>query len=109
VSRLSPAAILLVAAVCSGEALAQVYSVTSAVVPYQPLAGATAVTLTNNGSTWPIHDEGFASIPLGFTFNYYGTAFTSVGVNSNGILVFGNAVSQCNYSGTSGLACTGVG
>ena len=110
-SRLSPAAaILLVAAVCSGEAaLGQTYSITSAVVPYQPLTGATAVTLTNNNSTWPVNDEGFASIPLGFTFNYYGTAFTSVGVSSNGILVFGTAVGQCNYSGTSGLACTGVG
>ncbi len=108
-SRKPLVALLFACSLCLAPAALAQYSITSAVVPYQPLTGATVVTLSNNNGTWPIYDEGFVSIPLGFSFTYYGTAFTAVGVNSNGILVFGNAVNQCNYSGTSGLACTGVG
>ncbi len=103
-----PGTALALAVMVASAAQAQ-YSVTSASVPYQPLTGATPVALSNNGAIWPAHDEGFANVPLGFTFTYYGAPFTSVGISSNGLLLFGAAAAECSYAMSAGLACTGVG
>ena len=55
----------------------------------------TANSLVNNGlATVPLtsgslDDGGWGNIPLGFTFNFFGTTYTSVNVGTNGVLQFG--------------------
>ncbi|MEN0065597.1 MAG: hypothetical protein AAGA48_25880 [Myxococcota bacterium] len=41
-------------------------------------------------------DEGTASVPLGFDFDFYGDTYTSVWVGANGTLSFGNALSPAS-------------
>ncbi|MBS1151119.1 MAG: hypothetical protein H6Q89_2817 [Myxococcaceae bacterium] len=92
------------AGLAAGNARAQFYTVTSSSQTYVPLTGATVVTLI--GGTLPVLDEGSAVIPLGFPFPYYGTTYTSVLVNSNGVLVFGADQAKCDYSiGTTTTRC----
>ena len=50
-------------------------------VPYAPIApGGTSVALADDNSS--------ASIPIGFTFNYYGTNYTNFSISSNGYIGF---------------------
>ncbi len=46
-------------------------------------------------------DVTFSSVPIGFTFTYNGTAYTTLGVNSNGYMAFGGTAPGNFYSGTS--------
>ena len=67
------------------------YSFSSASGTYTPLSGGTNPTLTAaqsiSGYTAP--DEGYAnSIPIGFTFNYDGTNYTTISINTNGFASF---------------------
>ncbi|MFO7649894.1 MAG: choice-of-anchor J domain-containing protein, partial [bacterium] len=39
---------------------------------------------------FPSYDDAYATIPVGFTFNHYGTPYTSVNVYTNGYLNFGS-------------------
>ncbi len=84
-------------------ASAQVYTVNSQTQAYVPMTGGTNVPLLARDSfgTYPAADEGYASIPLGFTFPYYGQNFTSVHVDSNGFLMFGSST-PCSI----GVICT---
>src|SRR6187401_53322 len=50
-------------------------------VPLSTGTGATVSTVTGN-------DVNQTSIPLGFTFNYAGVNYTTVGLNTNGLLWF---------------------
>lgn len=57
---------------------------------YTDISGGTAVILTRAHSTIPIADDGFANgIPLGFSFSYNGTPYTTCNVNTNGFIAFG--------------------
>jgi hypothetical protein len=50
-------------------------------IPYAPIApGGTSVALADDNSS--------ASIPIGFTFNYYGTNYTNFSISSNGYIGF---------------------
>ncbi len=49
---------------------------------YTAIAGTTLGTSSND-------DEIYGSIPIGFTFNYNGTAYTTVGISTNGYIKFG--------------------
>ncbi|MBI3183515.1 MAG: putative Ig domain-containing protein [Myxococcales bacterium] len=70
-----------------GQALGQSYTVGPPVSqPYTPLTGATNVSLTL--SSYPDTDEGAATIPLGFSFPYYGSTYTSVIVHADGMVLF---------------------
>ena len=81
ISSLFAAGLALVAL----SAAAQTYTVQPPISQtYVPLAGATPVTVSEA-------DDGFAIIALGFTFPYYGQNYTTVHVNTNGFLAFGNA------------------
>ncbi|GEO09891.1 hypothetical protein [Segetibacter aerophilus] len=64
------------------------YSFTPTSGSYIPLARTnTSVTQVNAGYT--AHDEGYANnIPLGFSFNYNGTVYTSINANTNGFASF---------------------
>jgi hypothetical protein len=50
--------------------------------------GAAVVTPTSMGFT-PLDDGGWGGIPLGFTFNFFGTPYTTCNVGTNGIVTFG--------------------
>jgi len=41
------------------------------------------------GGTASLDDGGWNSVPLGFTFNFFGSDFTSVNVGTNGVINFG--------------------
>ncbi|MFN5182367.1 MAG: GEVED domain-containing protein, partial [Bacteroidota bacterium] len=66
---------------------------------------ANASYLANNGvATVPLtsgvlDDGGWGNIPLGFSFNFFGTNYTSVNVGTNGVLQFGpyNATALGDY------------
>jgi hypothetical protein len=55
-----------------------------------------AGVLMNNGvATTPLSggdldDGGWGSIPIGFSFNFFGTSFTTLAAGTNGLLMFGN-------------------
>lgn len=52
--------------------------------------GAAVVTLgTEGANTSSLDDGGWGGIPIGFTFNYFGTNYTSINVGTNGTLQFG--------------------
>jgi len=54
-----------------------------------------ATTLVNNGTalvpltSGGLDDGGWGNIPLGFTFNYFGTNYTNVNIGTNCVLQFG--------------------
>ena len=58
-------------------------------------APATAGVLMNNGaqttllSGGSMDDGGWGGIPIGFSFNFFGNSFTTLGAGTNGVLMFG--------------------
>ena len=62
------------------------YAFQAATGTYTPISGGTAVTLTYNGAG--NNDDGIATpanaVPIGFTFNYNGTNYTSIRPCANG-------------------------
>lgn len=75
------AALSTIAVLAAGSAFAQVggYVVASQSATYTPLSGATDITPTSL-------DEGYAVVPLGFSFTYFGNAYTHLGVSANGVI-----------------------
>jgi hypothetical protein len=53
-------------------------------IPYAPLSGTSAIL-----SGYTSSDDGYKTIPLPFTFSFFGTSFSSVNVETNGYLSFG--------------------
>jgi len=90
------------------------FGVTS--IPYTPasipLAGAT--TLATGGlASVPLtggnlDDGGWGGIPIGFTYNFFGTTFTQLAVGTNGLVMFGTVPCYTTTSGCLGqFAFTG--
>ena len=78
---------------------------TAACITHAPsTAPGSATTLVNNGSTavgvgvalttGTLDDGGWGNIPIGFTFNYFGTNYTTANVGTNSVVQFGT------YNGT---------
>jgi hypothetical protein len=63
------------------------YAFTAVSGTYTAISGGTAVPYLFNGTA--NNDDGYASIPIGFTFNYNGTNYTNVTVCANGFVTFG--------------------
>ncbi|MBK6409680.1 MAG: T9SS type A sorting domain-containing protein [Flavobacteriales bacterium] len=64
--------------------------------PYVALAGATTFSINGGGGT---ADDGYSALqPIGFSFNFGGTAFTQFSMHSNGWLRFGATASATDYS-----------
>jgi hypothetical protein len=65
-------------------------------------------TLVNNGVTntnlsgGTLDDGGWGNIPIGFTFNYFGSNFTTLGVGTNGLVMFGTIPGYTNAVGQLG-------
>ncbi len=79
--------VLLAAVLTAGAAWAQNYVVSSVSQTYSPMTGGTPVTFTARTSS-TASDEGFADLPLQFSFPFYGKSYTQVHVDSNGYLTF---------------------
>lgn len=60
---------------------------------------------TPGGATRQFDDNAYNALPIGFTFNYNGTPFTQVSINSNGYLTFGATVAN-SYTALSANANT---
>jgi len=89
-------------AICIGDSLliSSNLSVTNFSVKCVPFSFRTALGnetylaqsgIRNNsfGGTISLDDGGWESIPLGFTFNYFGADFSAVNVGTNGVIHFG--------------------
>jgi len=75
----------------AADAQPPAYAFQATLGTYTPLSGGTPVALTYNGST--NNDDGIATpaaaVPIGFTFTYNGTAYTSIRPCANGFAAFG--------------------
>jgi HYR domain len=84
---------ILVPPVVAGTTLAACTSGAGSAVGYTeskvPLAPESAPSIV----PYPIYDDGMLEhVPVGFSFNFYGAAYTEVTIYSNGLLMFGPAV-----------------
>ncbi|MHC5039954.1 MAG: InlB B-repeat-containing protein, partial [Planctomycetota bacterium] len=74
-------AISLVLFLAGGTATAQVtYVKTNFTIGMTPLSGGTTL--------WTVGDDAIATVPIGFTFNFWGTNYTQVYVSTNGMFSF---------------------
>jgi hypothetical protein len=78
---------LLALSINSNAQLNYLFSASSK--PYVPVEGGIAPHLImvppfNGNPPWTLSDEGFAQVPVGFTFNYNGKEYDSVTVSANG-------------------------
>jgi hypothetical protein len=65
---------------------------------YTPVSGSTVLgTATND-------DTGFPALPIGFTFNYNGTNYTTFSAQSNGFIALGSTVSSSYTAISSGAS-----
>ncbi len=76
------------------------YTFTASSDTFNPLSGGTSPGLT--GGT--VNDGWFNAIPIGFTFWYMGTAYTTLSASTNGWMTFGQNISN---AATSNLLATG--
>ncbi|MFN3445626.1 MAG: hypothetical protein ACK44D_07790, partial [Bacteroidia bacterium] len=66
--------------------LPNLYSFTSVTTTYTPITGGSVLGVATND------DDNFDALPIGFTFTYNGSQFTTASVNANGFLALGGAV-----------------
>lgn len=88
-------AVLLVLTLTAIHALAQVssnYSFSQQSGTYTPITGGTLVNDGNLLIARYFDDEEIEDIPLGFTFNYNGSNFTTVNLSTNGFLTFNTII-----------------
>lgn len=74
------------------------YSFTSSAGTFTTITGGTTLGVPTND------DTNFPNIPLGFTFNFNGTNYSTVAVNTNGFLAMGNTVSSSYTAISSGVS-----
>jgi large repetitive protein len=67
---------------------------------FTTLASGGSANVTLSGGT--IDDGGWGGIPIGFTYNFFGTDFTSLGVGTNGLVMFGNIPGYTTATGQLG-------
>jgi subtilase family serine protease len=81
---------ILTALLAAAQASAQNYSVASQSMAYAPLSGGTSLVGTSHTATKfsPSADDESLVIPLGFSFPYYGQTYSSVMVDTNGLISF---------------------
>ena len=84
---------------------------TGGAAAFQQVSAATLTIVPNCGYTAQQGDEGYANnVPIGFTFKYLGTNYTTLNVATNGFLTFGASGfasgANCTYDNTTGLSLT---
>ncbi len=87
-------AFLLSIIVPSIQANAQVnYLFSASSKPYIPVTGGISPHLVSDyPGVWEVEDEGFATIPIGFTFNYNGENYSEANVDVNGFITLGGTL-----------------
>jgi hypothetical protein len=97
--------------VCAGVTNAQLSTynfsaTTGGASAYVPITGGTSPSFTGtNFDAGPGNDEGYANgVPIGFTFRYLGTNYTTLGVCSNGFAYFGASFTASSTFYTNNLA-----
>jgi hypothetical protein len=103
------------ASVCAGNTAALAsnlnssnFSVSS--TTYAPITepGAGVTTLATGGaasvalSGGDLDDGGWSNIPIGFTYNFFGSNYTTLAVGTNGVLMFGTVSGYATTSGQLG-------
>ena len=83
-------AIMLIAIQSEGQ-LNYLFSATTK--PYVPVIGGITPYLISDYVLWSVEDEGLATIPIGFTFNYDNKNHTMVNVSVNGFITLGEPFS----------------
>ena len=65
--------------------------------------GSSVVTPTSTAGVYTLDDSGWGSIPIGFTYNFFGTNYSSLNVGTNGVVQFGayNATALADFTYTS--------
>ena len=81
---------LLAVALASMSAWAQLPPIITSTQAYVPLDGGTTPTFIERGGTLVDTDEGFATVPLPFSFPYFGTSYNTVYLDTNGYLTLGS-------------------
>jgi hypothetical protein len=81
-------------AISSLNAQVSGYGFNQSVGTYTAITGGTVLGIATND------DDNFTNLPLGFTFNYNGTNYTSVSANANGFIAMGTSISS-SYSAIS--------
>jgi hypothetical protein len=105
--------IVLISSVSLGQITTFNFSAnTGGAAAYVPITGTTA-SLTPNCGYFPTvqTDEGYAALPIGFTFNYLGTNYTTLNVSTDGFAtlgVSGFTTTGCGYDNTNGLTTTPI-
>jgi hypothetical protein len=66
------------------------YPFTASQKTWTPLVGGTPISF---GS----YDDGYVTVPIGFTFTYCGTAYTDVTAHTNGFIAFGSNANSYTY------------
>ncbi len=78
-------------AISSLNAQVSGYGFNQSVGTYTAITGGTVLGIATND------DDNFTNLPLGFTFNYNGTNYTSFSANANGFIAMGTSISS-SYS-----------
>jgi hypothetical protein len=83
------------------------FAVSSIPASQIPIPGNATYLMTNGVATTPLSggsmdDGGWGGIPIGFTFNYFGSSFTTLGAGTNGLLMFGTIPGYGTGSGQLG-------
>lgn len=68
------------------------YIFSASSTPYVPVTGGTTPHLLTDYSEWAPEDEGFATIPIGFTFKYNDDNYTQANVDVNGFITLGGSL-----------------
>jgi hypothetical protein len=113
------AAFLLFPAGAQGQTVTDgAYNITHTTGTYTSIVGAPGVNVVfgnNSGSNFD--DSQSSPIPMGFTFNFYGTPYTTASVCTNGFITmpsstatnFTNSAFDANFAGNAGAALASVG
>ena len=95
-SKIFLGCLVLLSAITSKAQISN-YTFTAASGTYAPITG-TSPTLIGDGFN-TITDEGYANaIPINFSFVYNGTAYTTVGLSTNGLLSLGGTLTGSNLT-----------
>src|SRR5258705_13074695 len=63
------------------------YLFSASTQPYEPVVGGITPHLVSDyPGGWEVEDEGFATVPIGFTFNYNGENYSQANVDVNGFI-----------------------
>lgn len=75
------------------------YNFSATAGSYTPLVGGSIAPLSPISTSYPAEDEGFSNnIPIGFNFQYNGIKRSTVNVNTNGFVTFGDPFFSANFS-----------